>query len=120
MEAHDAIAGLPFGDAGADGDDCAGEFVTENLRRLDVALEDFFDIRAANAAGRDFDQDFVVADFGDGDFFDADDSLFAKDTGAHGFGDGAESICSLYNRSRATHVAETSVAFFMMSVVTSF
>jgi hypothetical protein len=62
----------------------------------------------------------VVADFGDGDFFDPDDSLFAKDTGAHGFGDSAESICGLYNRSRATHVTETSIACFMMSVVTSF
>src|SRR4029077_3080163 len=120
MEAHDAIAGLPFGDAGADSYDGTGEFVTEDLRRLDVALEDFFDVGAANAAGSDFDEDFVIADLGNGDFFDAHDSLFAVDAGAHGFGDGAESGCGLYNRSRATHVAETSVVCFMMSVATRF
>ncbi len=91
MEAHHAIAGFEFCDAGADGDDGAGEFVAEDLGRFDVALEDFLDVGAADAAGGDFDEDFARADFGDGDFFDADDSLFAIDAGAHRFGDGAES-----------------------------
>src|SRR5712664_2580870 len=120
METHHAIAGLPFGDAGADRNDRTCEFVTEDLRRLDITLKDFFDVGAANAAGGDFDQGFVIADFRNGDFFDAHDSFFAVDAGAHGFGDGAESICGLYNHSRANHVAETSIAWVRMSVVTSF
>src|SRR5882757_6861855 len=92
VEAHHAIAGLPFGDAGADGDYCAGEFVAEDLRRLDITLKDFLDVGAADPASGDFDEDFVDADFGDGDFFDADDSFFAVDASAHGFGDGAEGL----------------------------
>ena len=79
---------MNFVDTGADGDDGAGEFVAEDLGRLDVALEDFFDVGAADAAGGDFDEDFARADFGDGDFFDEDDSLFAEDAGAHRFRDG--------------------------------
>ena len=70
VEAHHAIAGLEFCDARADGDDGAGQFVAEDLGRLDVALEDFLDVGAADAAGGDFDENFAGADFGDGDFFD--------------------------------------------------
>src|SRR6266403_1997154 len=97
VETHHAITGLPFGDAGTDGDYCAGEFVAEDLRRLDVTLEDFLDVGAADSASGDFDEDFVDADFGNGDVFDADDSLFAVDAGTHGFGDGAESLQRFYN-----------------------
>jgi hypothetical protein len=53
-------------------------------------MENFFDVSAADSTGRDFDKDFAFGDFGDGDFFDADDTLFAVDPCAHGFGDGAE------------------------------
>ena len=71
---------------------CAGEFVAEDLRRLDVTLEDFFNVGAADPASGDFDEDFVDADFRDGDFFDTDDSLFAIDAGAHRFRNRAEGI----------------------------
>src|SRR6267154_616915 len=108
VETHHAITGLPFGDAGADRDYRAGEFVAEDLRRLDVTLEDFFNVGAADAASGDFDEDFVDADFGDGDFFDADNSLFAVDAGAHGFGDGAESLQRFHYGAGTAHRAATS------------
>src|ERR1700687_2602362 len=108
MEAHDAIAGLPFGDAGADRYHGAGEFVTADWRRLDVALEDFFDVGAANAAGGDFDEDFVIADLGNGNFLDAHDALFAVDAGAHRFRDGAESFQRFDDGASTAHRAVTS------------
>jgi hypothetical protein len=92
VEAHDTIAGLPFCYAGANGNDSAREFVTQDLWRLDVTLENFLDVGTADAASGDFDQDFVIADFGHGYFFDANDSFFAIDASAHGFGDGAEGV----------------------------
>ncbi len=85
MKAHHPVAQLPFGYAGADGDDCARQFVTQNLRRIYVRLEDFFDVGPADAAGRNFDQHFAVADVGDGNFFDAHDALFAINARVHGF-----------------------------------
>ena len=92
METHHAIAGLEFRHTRADGDDGAGKFVAEDLRRLDISLEDFLDVRAADAAGGDFDEKFAFTYFGHRDFFDANDFLFAVDTGAHGFGNGAERL----------------------------
>src|SRR5258708_33057750 len=50
MKAHHAVAGREFCDARASGYDGAGEFVAENLRRIHNALENFFYIRARNAA----------------------------------------------------------------------
>src|SRR5260221_8033194 len=85
MEAHDAIAGLEFCHTRADGYDRAGEFVAEDLWRLDVTLENFLDVRAADAAGGHLDEKFAFTYFGYRDFFDADDSLFAIDAGAHRF-----------------------------------
>ncbi len=82
--------------------------MTENLGRLHVALENLFDVRAANAASSNFDQHFAVAHFRDGHFFDADDSLFAVNAGAHGFGNGAQHSQSFHDCARSAHVAETS------------
>jgi len=107
MKTHDAIAELPFRDAAADGDDSAGEFVAEDLRWLDVAMEDFLDVRAADATRGDFDEDFAVGDFGDGDFFDADEAFFAEDAGTHGFGDGAEGAGRIGDRAECPHTAAT-------------
>jgi hypothetical protein len=90
MKAHHAVARLPFGDAAAHGDDRAGEFVAENLWRRDIGVEDFLDVRTADAASSDFNEYFTVAHFGDRNFFNPDDSLFAVHTCAHGLGDGAE------------------------------
>src|SRR5256885_9537631 len=85
METHHAIAGLEFRHARADCYDGAGKFVAEDLRRLYVALENFLDVRAADAAGGDFNEDFAFTYFGHRDFFDTDNSFFAVNTRAHGF-----------------------------------
>lgn len=96
MKTHHAVAGLELCDSATCSNNSACEFMAEDLRRLNITLEDFLDVRAADAAGGYFDEDFVVADFGNGHFFDADDSLFAIDAGAHGFGDGAEGALHVY------------------------
>src|SRR5579859_3707733 len=90
MKAHHAIARPEFRHGRADGDDGAGQFMTKDLRRFNVTLENFLDVCAANAAGSDFDEEFAFANFRHVDFFDPNDSLFAVDTRAHGFGDGVE------------------------------
>src|SRR5262249_5242413 len=86
VKAHHAVAGPELGHTGPGGDNRAGKLVTEDLRRLDVALEDFLDVSAADAARCDFDEHLVRTDFGDGDFFDANHALVSVDAGAHGFG----------------------------------
>src|SRR5258708_6318727 len=50
----------------------------------------------------------VVADFGNGDFFYAHDSLFAVDAGAHGFGYGAEGLERFKDGGGPVHRAATS------------
>ena len=75
------------------------------MRRWNVSVEDFFDVGAADAASGDFDQDFVVAYFGDGDFFDADDTLFAVDAGVHGLGNGPKCLQYSGHGGRLTHEA---------------
>jgi hypothetical protein len=40
--------------------------MAEDLGRLDVTLEDFLNVGAADAAGGNFDEYFAGADFGDG------------------------------------------------------
>src|SRR5437762_7078195 len=108
METHHAIAGLKFRHAGTDGNDGAGEFVAEDLRWLDVSLENFLDVGPADAAGGDSYKKFAFTYFGDGDFFDADNSLFAVDTCAHGFGDGAERLQRSGHNRTGSHRAATS------------
>src|SRR5262249_23065164 len=107
METHHAVAGLEFGDAMADGNNCAGQFMAEDLWRLHVALVNFLNVGAANAAGCDFDKNFAFADFGNWDFFNTNNSLFAVNASAHGFGDGAESALRLRNRTRTDHDLHT-------------
>src|SRR5882724_7221601 len=53
MKAHHAIAGLEFRHTRADADDGAGEFVAEDLWRLNVTLENLLDVRAADATCSD-------------------------------------------------------------------
>src|SRR5206468_6219964 len=74
MKAHHAVAGSEFCETRPGCNDGASQFVTEDLRRVHVTSEDFLNIGAADAAGSDFDQDFVGTDFGDGDFFDANNT----------------------------------------------
>jgi hypothetical protein len=86
MKAHDPIAGLPPNDLRAYRDDGSGQLVPKNLRRINVAMEDFLDVSATNAACGYLDQHFGLSDFGYRDFLNANNSLFAEDAGAHGFG----------------------------------
>src|SRR5262249_47990464 len=85
MEAHHAVTRTKLADASTDGDDRAGELVANNRWRLDVTLEDFLDVGTADATSGDLDEDFAVADFGDGDFLDTNDSLLAVDASLHRF-----------------------------------
>src|ERR1051326_2396461 len=84
MKTHHAVAGFEFCDTRTGSDDGPGEFVTENLRRLNVTLKDFLDVGAANAAGGNFDEHFVGTDFGDRNFFYLDHTFVAVDSRAHG------------------------------------
>src|ERR1700731_4870868 len=61
--------------------------MSEDLRRRNVSVKNLLDVCAADPAGSNLDEDFAIAHFGHGDFLDADDFLFAVDTGAHGLGD---------------------------------
>ncbi len=69
-----------------DTDDGPGGFVAEDARRRHGAGLDFFDVGGADAAGGDFDEQFVGADARDGDGFEAQVVHAAIDDGAHGFG----------------------------------
>ena len=71
----------------ADADDGSGGFMSENAGRGDGAVLDFFDVGGADAAGGDPDEEFVGADGGDGDGFEAQIVDAMIDDGAHGFGD---------------------------------
>jgi hypothetical protein len=62
--------------------------VAEDARGRDGAVLDFFDVRRADAANGDFDEEFVRADARDGDGFEAEVVDAAINDGAHGFGDG--------------------------------
>src|SRR5690348_436161 len=84
VKTHDAIARRPLRDATSHGNNRAGKFMAENLRRLDVALKDFLDVRAAYPAGGYFDEHFPRAHFGNRHFLDSDQALFAEDSRAHG------------------------------------
>ena len=86
----DAIAGTKWarGDARpppADLDDGAGGFVAENARGRDGAVLDFFYVSRANAAGGDFDEEFVAANFWDGDGFGTEIIWAVVNGGEHEF-----------------------------------
>src|SRR5258708_24624453 len=59
------------------------QFVSQNLRRLHIPIEDLFDIRPANAAGRHFDQHFAVAHLRHPHFLHSNNSLFAIHSPPH-------------------------------------
>jgi hypothetical protein len=60
--------------------------MTEEARGRHGAVLDFFDVGGADAAHGDLDEEFVGADAGDGDGFEAEVVHAAIDDGAHGFG----------------------------------
>src|SRR4029434_5766998 len=86
MKAHHAVTRPTFRKLRSGRNDGALTFLTEDLRRLNVALEDFLDVGAADAARRDLDQDFVWTDFRHRDFLDADDALVAVTAAPQGVG----------------------------------
>jgi hypothetical protein len=59
VEAHDAVADGKFGDACADFGDHAGHLVAEDARRGVRAHVNFLEIRSADAAGGDLDEQFA-------------------------------------------------------------
>jgi hypothetical protein len=60
--------------------------VSEDARRGDGAVLDFFDVGGADAAHGDFDEEFVSADAGDGDVLQTQIVHAAINNGTHGFG----------------------------------
>src|SRR5258708_38257216 len=61
-ETHDPVAELPVRASRAHGDDVAGNFVPKNLRSRDKPVLDLLDVRAANPACGNTDQDFARSD----------------------------------------------------------
>ena len=86
MQGH-AVAGFEGQDAGPGFDDGAGGFMAEHTRRRDGAVMDFFDVRGADTANGDADEQFMAANGGDGDGFDAQVVGPAINDGPHGFGE---------------------------------
>jgi hypothetical protein len=74
--------------------DGAGGFVSENPRRWDGAVMDFFDVGRTDATDGDFDEEFARADFGDGQSLNAEVIRAAIDDRLHGFRDG-DHVCGL-------------------------
>ncbi len=107
MKAHHAVAQFPLRYSAAGCCDCSGYFMAQNLGRRNVGVVNLLDVGPTNATCGDFDEHFAVGHFGDGDFLDANDSLFAVDARAHGLGDGAKSLQGFECCSRPTHRSAT-------------
>jgi len=58
--------GANFRNTAAGGYNSSSQFMAEDLWRVDIALEDFFDVGSADATRRDFDKNFVRVNFGTG------------------------------------------------------
>src|SRR5215468_6722572 len=82
--------------------------MAQNLWRLDVALEDLFDVRAADPASGHFDQYLVLTDFVNRHFLDPHDTPLAVDAGLHGSRDGPMVTNRFGHRSSAAHCEATS------------
>ena len=81
-----AVAEAEFFDAPADfGDDARG-FVSEDARRGEEAVVDFFYVGRADAADGDLDEQFAGFDIRHGDGFETEVIDPAIDDGPHGFG----------------------------------
>ncbi len=69
MKTHDAIAQLPLFNARANCNHSPGNFVPEDLRGGDKSVLNFFQVRAANSARRDSNQNFSGTDLRHGNGF---------------------------------------------------
>ena len=107
VKAHHAVAKLPFCHAAADGHYGASQFMSQDLRRRHISVKDLLGVGAANPTSSNFDEHFAVGDFGNGNFFDADDSLFTVDASTHGFRDRPQRLHSLQRCAGSTHRTAT-------------
>jgi len=71
MMQGNAIADFEFFDSCADFRDDASGFMTEDARRRDGCILDFFDVGRADSASGDFYEQFIGFDLWNGDGFDA-------------------------------------------------
>ena len=62
VETHDAIAQLPFSDSRSHRNNGSADLMSKNLRRNHKPVLDLLDVRAANAACGNLDQDFAGRD----------------------------------------------------------
>jgi hypothetical protein len=83
MVQSDAFADAEFCHATADLHDGAGGFVSENSWRGDCSVMNLFDVGRANAAHRDFDEQFAGLNFRDRNGFNAQVIATAIDDGLH-------------------------------------
>jgi hypothetical protein len=83
MESDYPITHFELFDAGANLHDRPCQLVAEDLRRIDEPVLDFLDVRAADSAGGDAEEDFSLADFRNGKSLDNHAALPAIDAGAH-------------------------------------
>src|SRR5258708_8383319 len=79
------------------------QFVSQNLRRLHVPIEDLFDIRPANAAGRPFDQHFAVPHLPHRHFLHPHNSLLPIHARPHPLGHLPPPPSLLHHRPRPPH-----------------
>ena len=84
--ADDGVADLPVGHRGADRDDRARVLVAVDRVRPAPALEHEVDVRAADPAVADLEEDVVRADLGDRVLLDLDPPITLVDRGPHGLG----------------------------------
>lgn len=87
VENDHAISRSELADSGADGRDYAGSFVTEDAGRGVRSGGDLLEIRAANSAGMDPEQEFTSADLRDRNSLQSDVVYPAVDGCQHGCGD---------------------------------
>ena len=83
MKTDHTVAELEFLDAAPGLYHRARKFVAEDLRRLDEAVVNLFDVRAANAARGHAEKHFAFANLWDGHRFDHHAPLAAIHTRAH-------------------------------------
>jgi len=113
MKAHHAVTGFELLHACAHFHDGAGKLVAQNLRRRDVAVFDFLDVGAANPAGCDAEQDFPLANFGDGDGFDDHASFAAVNAGAHVAQRADWPVCGVDLGGCVAHFPIVKIAFYL-------
>jgi hypothetical protein len=83
VEADHAVARFELGDALTDFYYRSGKLVAENLRRLDKAVVNFFDVGAADAACGHSEEEFAFANFGNRHRLNGYTAFAAVDSGAH-------------------------------------